>query len=72
MHCPRCHAELAGNDPRGERLRDGAPAASDAVSPRPDASPDAARPVPTPEEALRADTPPAPCPQCGWSTMWNE
>jgi hypothetical protein len=26
----------------------------------------------TPEEALRADTPPAPCPQCGWSTMWNE
>jgi predicted RNA-binding Zn-ribbon protein involved in translation (DUF1610 family) len=28
--------------------------------------------APTPEEALRADTPPAPCPQCGWSTMWNE
>jgi hypothetical protein len=26
----------------------------------------------TPEEALRAGTPPAPCPQCGWSTMWNE
>jgi uncharacterized protein with PIN domain len=26
----------------------------------------------TPEETLRADTPPAPCPQCGWSTMWNE
>jgi len=24
------------------------------------------------EEALRADAPPAPCPQCGWSTMWNE
>ena len=28
--------------------------------------------TPTPDEALRADTPPAPCPQCGWSTMWNE
>lgn len=33
---------------------------------------DTPRKVPTPEEALRADTPPAPCPQCGWSTMWNE
>ena len=27
---------------------------------------------PAPEDALRADRPPAPCPQCGWSTMWNE
>jgi len=26
----------------------------------------------TAEEALRADAPPGPCPQCGWSTMWNE
>ena len=26
----------------------------------------------TPEEALEADAPPAPCPQCGWSTMWSE
>jgi hypothetical protein len=26
----------------------------------------------TPEEALRADAPPAPCPQRGWSAMWNE
>jgi endogenous inhibitor of DNA gyrase (YacG/DUF329 family) len=28
--------------------------------------------TPEPEDALRADRPPAPCPQCGWSTMWNE
>ena len=28
--------------------------------------------TPAPEDALRADRPPAPCPQCGWSTMWNE
>ena len=28
--------------------------------------------TPAPEDALRADAPPAPCPQCGWSTMWNE
>lgn len=28
--------------------------------------------TPKPEDALRADAPPAPCPQCGWSTMWNE
>jgi hypothetical protein len=28
--------------------------------------------TPSPEDALRADRPPAPCPQCGWSTMWNE
>jgi len=35
-------------------------------------APDPAPTARTPEEALRADTPPAPCPQCGWSTMWNE
>jgi hypothetical protein len=28
--------------------------------------------TPAPEDAVRADRPPAPCPQCGWSTMWNE
>ena len=28
--------------------------------------------TPNPEDAVRADRPPAPCPQCGWSTMWNE
>jgi hypothetical protein len=28
--------------------------------------------TPAPDDALRADRPPAPCPQCGWSTMWNE
>lgn len=34
---------------------------------------DAERPrTPKREDALRADAPPAPCPQCGWSTMWNE
>jgi hypothetical protein len=27
--------------------------------------------TPKREDALRADAPPAPCPQCGWSTMWN-
>jgi hypothetical protein len=30
------------------------------------------RRTPKPEDAERADAPPAPCPQCGWSTMWNE
>ena len=30
------------------------------------------KPTPEVEDALRADRPPAPCPQCGWSTMWNE
>jgi len=26
----------------------------------------------TVEDAEHADAPPAPCPQCGWSVMWNE
>ena len=29
-------------------------------------------PTPTVEDAEHADAPPAPCPQCGWSVMWNE
>jgi hypothetical protein len=33
---------------------------------------DEATRTPAPEDALRADRPPAPCPECGWSTMWNE
>ena len=37
----------------------------------PPSKPDVAR-TPDPEDAVRADRPPAPCPQCGWSTMWNE
>ena len=28
--------------------------------------------TPTVEDAEHADAPPAPCPQCGWSVMWNE
>lgn len=38
---------------------------------KPSVRPDEPR-TPEPEDALRADAPPAPCPQCGWSTMWNE
>jgi hypothetical protein len=58
MQCPRCKTELPRPEPSVE---------SKVVGPRPSEAG-----AETPEEALRADTPPAPCPQCGWSTMWNE
>jgi DNA-directed RNA polymerase subunit M/transcription elongation factor TFIIS len=61
MQCPRCKTELppserAGTSRRAEESRPNRDRAVTTAS----------------EEALRADTPPAPCPQCGWSTMWNE
>lgn len=63
MHCPRCQAEL----PRSEATGESGPKHGDAGEPEPTGTA-----ASTPEKALRADTPPAPCPQCGWSTMWNE
>jgi hypothetical protein len=63
MHCPRCKTEL----PRPEPTAESRPKRGRAAGPRPTEAG-----AETPEEALRADTPPAPCPQCGWSTMWNE
>lgn len=61
MQCPKCKIELrpaerSATDPFTEKPSPEKPGAVAA----------------TPEEALRADTPPAPCPECGWSTMWNE
>jgi hypothetical protein len=64
---PKCKTELSGPEPAGE------------VRPSHEPKPgrreagEAGKAVATsPGEALRADTPPAPCPHCGWSTMWNE
>ena len=65
MQCPRCNAELR-SEPGGE-----SPPTSKSKPQRAEAG-EVSQRVPTPEEALRADTPPAPCPQGGWSTMWNE
>jgi len=60
MICPVCKREI--------------PAATGREAAKPEK---AAKPVqqsrrPDLEDAVRADRPPAPCPQCGWSTMWNE
>jgi hypothetical protein len=71
MQCPNCKTEIPAPDrpredepqrDRPSRERPARAAASDPEVPR----------APAPEDALRADRPPAPCPQCGWSTMWNE
>jgi hypothetical protein len=63
MQCPRCKTELQSAPPGESRSTgDGRP--------RPEKPP--ARAAATAEEAMRADAPPGPCPQCGWSTMWNE
>ena len=64
MECPRCKAQLPpperGQSRGGERQKpDGEARRSETAAV-------------APQEALRADAPPAPCPQCGWSTMWNE
>ena len=59
MICPACKHEIPAT------THDGASKLKKA------AEPDQAR-TPKPEDAERADAPPAPCPQCGWSTMWNE
>jgi len=57
MECPRCKTPLPADEAR--------------LKPPPTSTP--AQPVAaTAEEAMRADAPPGPCPQCGWSTMWNE
>ena len=60
MVCPNCKTDIP---PKREAKTDRIVLASDQI--------DDTRP-PAPEDALRADGPPAPCPQCGWSTMWNE
>ena len=62
MKCPKCQTEL-----RDEPASAGKPAgeARPSEAPREGTSH-------TPEESYRADTPPGPCPKCGWSTMWNE
>jgi hypothetical protein len=59
MNCPRCKREIPGATDGG------------ATTPQKTAKPDGNK-TPDPEDAVRADRPPAPCPQCGWSTMWNE
>jgi hypothetical protein len=64
MKCPRCKTELP--PPEADRPRGGKPEQDSGEKTRPGST------AVTPEEALRADAPPAPCPQCGWSTMWNE
>jgi hypothetical protein len=64
MQCPRCQAELE-SPPQGPERPTGEPRPT-----RPGKPPE--RVAATPEEAMRADAPPGPCPRCGWSTMWNE
>jgi hypothetical protein len=59
MQCPRCKTELKSESKREPRST---------TEPRPSEP----RVATSAEEALRADAPPGPCPQCGWSTMWNE
>jgi hypothetical protein len=64
MICPRCKSEIpSGKDGAATRLQK--TAKQKAAKPEGNRTPD-------PEDAVRADRPPAPCPQCGWSTMWNE
>ena len=60
MECPNCKTDIPQ---KGEAKRAKVVRVSDPI--------DDNR-TPAPEDALRADRPPAPCPQCGWSTMWNE
>ena len=60
MECPNCKTDIPAK--REVRTDKGA-FASDRIDDKR---------TPAPEDALRADRPPAPCPQCGWSTMWNE
>jgi hypothetical protein len=62
MECPKCRTQLP--PPSRRRSPDSPVAGLEGTGPR---SGDV-----TPEEALRVESPPAPCPQCGWSTMWNE
>lgn len=65
--CPKCASEIPAPETTGESrpTREPAPGRGEPAKPGREAAG-------TPEETLRADTPPAPCPQCGWSTMWNE
>jgi hypothetical protein len=58
MICPACKREIPGTTEGG------------ATKPEEFAKPGQSR-SPDSEDAVRADRPPAPCPQCGWSTMWN-
>ena len=64
MICPRCKSEIPGG-------KDGAATTSQKAAKQRAAKPEENK-TPDSEDAVRADRPPAPCPQCGWSTMWNE
>lgn len=59
MKCPRCDTEIPG------------PAEGKASKPGKAGTADQPR-TPGPDDAVRANALPAPCPQCGWSVMWNE
>jgi hypothetical protein len=59
MQCPKCKAEIR-SEPGPDTRSSG------------ESRPAETKVATTAEEALRADAPPGPCPQCGWSTMWNE
>ena len=83
MKCPRCKADLPEPQRRDARERTDPGAGRDAPERRESSAREptttessAASVTPpravTPEDALRVESPPAPCPQCGWSTMWNE
>jgi endogenous inhibitor of DNA gyrase (YacG/DUF329 family) len=60
MICPVCQRESPS---RG---------GSEAAKPEKATKPDQQGRPPDPRDAVHADRPPAPCPQCGWSVMWNE
>ena len=60
MICPLCKRELPAATGR------------EAAKPEKAANPGQQSWTPDPDDAIRADRPPAPCPQCGWSVMWNE
>jgi hypothetical protein len=59
MKCPKCKTELPGTT-KGRADKTDTAVKVDKTR------------TPEPEDAVRADAPPAPCPQCGWSVMWNE
>lgn len=60
MECPNCKTDMSAKTDMSSKRKDKAVVGKDDNR------------TPAPDDALRADRPPAPCPQCGWSTMWNE
>jgi len=65
MKCPRCDTEIPG--PAGGKASE----PGNASKPAKAGTADQPR-TPRSDDAVRANAPPAPCPQCGWSVMWNE